>query len=196
MNLKKIFHILRPPRTWILVVTLSVGIFVGLLAYVFYISKAWSYLSDEPETCVNCHIMSPQYATWNHSAHRSYTNCNSCHVPQDNIFRKYYFKAKDGLRHATIFTLRNEPQVIFIKEEGREAVQENCIRCHENVITDYKLKAYSDTYDHYRSDRKCWDCHRQTPHGRVNSLSSAPNAQVPVPPSPVPSWLKNLNENK
>ncbi|MNY80431.1 hypothetical protein D3C86_2214630 [compost metagenome] len=40
----------------------------------------------------------------------------------------------------------------------------------------------------------CWDCHREVPHGRVNSLSAAPNARVPVPESPIPDWLKKQTE--
>jgi len=168
------------------------GIIFGLISYNFYISRAYSYLSDEPKTCVNCHIMSPQYATWNHSSHRERANCNDCHVPHDNVLNKYYFKAKDGLRHATVFTMRGEPQVIFIKPEGQGVVQENCIRCHSNVIKDHKMMAKDNNVNENRLDRKCWECHREVPHGRVNSLSSVPYARVPLPESPVPVWLKNL----
>ncbi len=96
-----------------------------------------------------------------------------------------------------MFTLRKEPQVIFIKEEGREVVQENCIRCHIDVITDYKLKRKTNSYHNYREGRKCWECHRHTPHGRVNSLSSVPHARAPLPESPVPEWIKKLlDKNK
>ena len=41
----------------------------GLGAYTAFASRAWSYLSDDPSGCVNCHIMAPYYATWNHSSH-------------------------------------------------------------------------------------------------------------------------------
>ncbi len=155
-----------------------------------YISNAVSYLSDDPETCMNCHIMAPQYATWNHSSHREYANCNDCHVPQDNFFNKYYFKGKDGARHATAFTLRNEPQVIFIRDEGKEVVYGNCVRCHAEEIVDPRVEGLVDNYMHILNDRYCWDCHREVPHGRVNSLSSVPNARVPKPDSNTPDWLK------
>jgi cytochrome c nitrite reductase small subunit len=115
-------------------------------------------------------------------------------VPHNNVVNKYYFKAKDGLRHATIFTLRREPQVIFIKEEGQEAVQQNCVRCHSQLITDSKLLMKTSGFQHYRTDRKCTECHREVPHGRVNSLSSTPNARVPLPASPVPQWLNELTK--
>ena len=193
MNL---LQLLKPQGNWRFTASISSGIFIGLVFFILYISNATSYLSDDPKTCINCHVMTPQYATWSHSAHRENANCNDCHVPHNNVFNKYFFKAKDGLRHATIFTLRGEPQVIHIKEEGRQVVYNNCIRCHGNLITDSKLLSKTDSYHHERTTRLCWECHRETPHGRVNSLSSAPNAQIPVLESPVPKWLHNLTSDK
>lgn len=192
MNIVKF---LIPPDKWKLPVIVLLGILTGLGAYTFKLSKAHSYLGDKPETCVNCHIMAPQYATWSHSSHREWANCNDCHVPHNNIFNYYFFKAKDGLRHSTMFTLRLEPQVITIKEEGKKAVHNNCIRCHEYLLTENKMNQQSETFQQMRNkDRECWECHREVPHGRVRSLSSAPNARVPVPPSPVPDWLKKALE--
>ena len=187
---------LIPPGRWRLPVLLIVAVFTGLFLYSFYISNAPSYLGDKPETCVNCHIMAPQYATWYHSSHREKINCNDCHVPHNNVINKYYFKAKDGLRHATIFTLRKEPQVIFIKEAGRQVVHKNCIRCHTPLLTDSKLLVFNNVTHRFRMDRKCWDCHRETPHGRVNSLSSVPYARVPLPGSLTPGWLKEIMKLK
>jgi cytochrome c nitrite reductase small subunit len=193
--MRKFIKKIIPPPQWKIPVIILLGIFVGLGIYAFYISKAHSYISDKPETCVNCHIMAPQYATWFHSAHREVTHCNDCHVPHDNFFNHYYFKAKDGLRHATIFTLRNEPQVIEILEPGQKVVQQNCIRCHEQLIKDPRMMTQRTINSiHQRTERKCWDCHRNVPHGRENSLSLVPNARVPVPESPVPDWLKELME--
>lgn len=195
MSLNKFIQVVLPPDKWKTTVIILLGVIIGLAFFLFKVSKATSYLSDDPTTCVNCHIMAPQYATWNHSSHREWTNCNDCHVPHNNIFNKYYFKAKDGLRHATMFTLRKEPQVIFIKEEGKEVVHNNCVRCHSNLLElDQKLTVKN--FSHNRTDRKCWECHREVPHGRVNSLSSTPNARVPVPESPVPGWLKNILSDK
>ncbi len=188
--MSRLFKKLPPPDNWKLPVILISGILTGLLFYVIHISRMGSYLSDDSSTCMNCHIMAPQYATWNHSSHREKTNCNDCHVPHNNVLNKYYFKAKDGLRHATIFTLRREPQVIFIKEAGKEVVQDNCIRCHSDLLTNEKVMNYTTTFHHERTERQCWECHRETPHGRVNSLSSVPYARVPVPDSPVPSWFR------
>jgi cytochrome c nitrite reductase small subunit len=188
--MRTILRKITPPPRWRIPVALTLGIGIGLFAFTFYVSKAYSYLSDKPETCMNCHIMAPQYATWEHSSHKSVTNCNDCHVPHNNVINKYFFKAKDGLRHATIFTLRNEPQVIQILEAGQKVVHNNCIRCHENLLNDPRMQTMDPHFNSSREERLCWDCHRETPHGRVNSLSSVPYARVPVPDSPVPDWLQ------
>lgn len=190
--MKRFFLKIIPPERWQVPVIVLTGIIVGLGFYILRISNAVSYLSDKPETCINCHVMNPQYATWNHSSHREVAHCNDCHVPHDNVFNKYYFKAMDGMRHATIFTARAEPQVIYIKEAGKKVVQQNCIRCHEKLITDNAGIARFDGSKHFRMERSCVECHRETPHGRVNSLAAVPNAQIPELKGTVPGWLTTL----
>ena len=192
----RIIKIFIPPDKWKLPVIVVTAIFAGLFVYSFYISKAHSYLSDNPQTCINCHIMVPQYATWNHSSHREVATCNDCHVPHDNFVSHYYFKAKDGLRHASIFTIRGEPQVIQIKHAGIEVVQQNCIRCHEQLILSAQQQVNHTDFYTEREVRLCWECHKEVPHGTVNSLSVVPDARAPLPESPVPDWIKKWTNKK
>ncbi len=176
---------LRPPARWRLPVLLVCGVLVGLLALTLHISRATSYLTDDPAACVNCHIMAPQYASWEKGSHGRVTNCNDCHVPQD-LLRKYAFKAYDGTRHAFMFTFKMEPQVIRMHSPGVRVVQENCLRCH----SDYLEATLAMAGTAHGGERQCWDCHREVPHGRVNSLASAPHARVPQPsPLRMPDWL-------
>lgn len=188
----KLIDRLEPPRVWRWPVIVVLGIVTGLALYTLHISRAPSYLSDRPETCTNCHIMAPQYATWSHSSHREWAHCNDCHVPHNNVISKYYFKAADGLRHATIFTLRREPQVIQIRHAGVGVVQQNCIRCHDQLLHGFKYFAGESRQYHESTKRLCRDCHREVPHGRVNSLTSTPWARVPLPGSPVPDWFRSM----
>lgn len=190
--MKRLFHLpvvflrlLRPPRRWNLLVLLGTGTLAGLLAMTLHISRATSYLTDDPAACVNCHIMAPQYTSWQHSSHGRFTTCNDCHVPQDPI-RKYAFKAYDGTRHAFMFTFKMEPQVIRMHPPGQWVVQNNCVRCHSDYLETTIAHAGVD----HGEGRRCWDCHREVPHGRVNSLASAPHARVPTPePIRMPAWL-------
>jgi cytochrome c nitrite reductase small subunit len=197
-SLFKYFRYLYPPPNWRVPVIILLGIITGLGFHVFYISNAVSYLSDEPETCINCHVMNPQYVSWEKGSHGRVTVCNDCHVTHNNIFNKYFFKAKDGMRHATIFTLRTEPQVIQIKDAGKDAVQNNCIRCHYNLLYPISTRAINNQSIMASHNGYCWDCHRETPHGRVTSLASAPFARVPYLNPIMPDWLRAVirTENK
>lgn len=187
-----LFTRLIPPPEWRLPVYFLVAIFIGLVAFIAHVSRATSYLSDNPETCVNCHVMAPQYATWFHSSHRPVATCNDCHVPHDTVFRHYLFKAMDGARHATIFTLRGEPQVIRIKPMGQRAVQENCVRCHGDFVHQVSAVQVRGDDDQHVDGMRCWDCHREVPHGRVRSLAAAPYENVPLPTPITPGWLRRL----
>ena len=194
--MKKLFNIRRPPTTWLFYVNILIVFFIGNFVHSFYVSNAISYLSDDPETCVNCHVMRSEFATWQHSSHREVAVCNDCHVPQNNVFNKYLFKAKDGFRHATMFTFRMEPQVIRMHEAGQAVVQENCKGCHQNVNQNVSTRNVSLEDKMHDNGKLCWDCHREVPHGRVRGLSSTPNARVPLPGSSIPEFIRNLNKNK
>ena len=188
--IRNVIGFLLPPPQWRVPVIVLLGAFCGIVIYAAIVSNAVSYLSDSPATCVNCHIMAPHYATWQHSSHREHATCGDCHVPQDNIFRHYYYKAKDGSRHAAIFTMRAEPDVIMMHEAGKMVVQENCIRCHD--FTNERVSAYHVTAQSARrgEGKLCFDCHRDVPHGTVRSAAAAPHARVPLPTSPMPEWLQ------
>jgi cytochrome c nitrite reductase small subunit len=127
--------------------------------------------------------------------------CNDCHVPHNNVFNKYYFKAKDGLYHASIYTLRLEPQAITMREPSKKVVQDNCIRCHEEQVTDAKMVSWVASHKDSRLDRTCWECHRETPHGSVRSLSAVGIQIAPLPINQqqkefIPEWIKNQLQNK
>ncbi len=153
------------------------GLLAGLGLTVARISRAASYLSDDPETCMNCHVMAPQYATWQHGSHANVATCNDCHVPHTSFASHYAFKARDGLRHSAIFTFRLEPQVIQLSAAAVPVVESNCRRCHARVIADVHV-AEPDS-----AGPRCWDCHRDTPHGRGRSLSATPSVMRPQLPA-------------
>ena len=74
------------------------GVVCGLGGLFMYLLRAHTYfIGDDPAACVNCHIMTPYYATWSHSSHGRDATCNDCHVPHQNIALKYGFKATDEI---------------------------------------------------------------------------------------------------
>jgi cytochrome c nitrite reductase small subunit len=189
LQIKNIIKAFLPPSKWKVPVIIILGTLCGVGLYSFYVSRAWSYMSDDPATCINCHVMTTQYVTWRHSSHAERATCNDCHVPHDNILRTYYFKAMDGMRHSAIFTARTYEQSIKMLDPGNKVVQENCIRCHGHLTEMVNANvSFEETLE--GNGKRCWDCHREVPHGSVRSLSATPWAEVPSPKSPVPDWLK------
>lgn len=185
---------------WRSVAVLSMGVIVGMGFFLAKEASLVSYMSDNPKACVNCHVMTPVYNSWMHSSHRERASCNDCHVPQDNLINKYFFKAKDGLFHATIFTARMEPEVMFIREESKKVVQNNCIRCHVQQVTQVKYNGWLDDHKENRTTRNCWSCHQELPHGTVHGISTIKNNIAPIPTDDVetviPQWLKEQLNNQ
>ena len=167
------------------------GVIVGLGLLSLYLLRAHTYLGDEPSACMNCHIMSPYYATWMHGSHARNTTCNDCHVPQDNFIKKWWFKGKDGIGHVMAFITRGERQAIQAHAASSQVIMNNCIRCHKQLNREFVKTGRIDYMAARVGEGKaCWDCHRDVPHSGKNSLSSTPASIVPYPASPVPDWLK------
>ena len=194
MNIQEILASIFPSHKQKIFAIIFAGIFCGLGGYTMYAARFASYLSDEPSTCMNCHIMAPYYATWNHSSHSRNTTCNDCHVPHENAVRKWFFKGMDGTRHASVFMMKKEPQVSQAIDNSSTVIMNNCIRCHEQLNTEFvKTGRINFKMAKAGEGKACWDCHRETPHGK-NSLSSTPNSLVPYPKTIVPEWLKKLTD--
>ncbi len=172
------------------------GVVCGLGGLFMYLLRAHTYfIGDDPAACVNCHIMTPYYATWSHSSHGRDATCNDCHVPHQNFALKYGFKAMDGLKHTAYFVTHAERQAPMAEELTGQVVMDNCIRCHTQLNQEFvKTGRMGYMQQQAQGGKVCWDCHRNVPHSGMNSLMATPNAEfvTPLPPSPVPEWLQGM----
>jgi cytochrome c nitrite reductase small subunit len=143
----------------LIIVGVAVGFAVGVGFYTFIYAKGYSYLSNNPGTCANCHIMNEQYNGWLKSSHHTAATCNDCHTPHDFI-GKYYTKASNGFWHSYYFTLGGFHEPIEIKGHNRRVTEESCRYCHasitENITVSHK-KGESD-------EVSCIRCHRNVGH--------------------------------
>jgi len=191
--MKKILSFI--PNKLILPLFIAGGLLAGVGAYSAYAFRVHSYLLDDPAACVNCHIMAPYYQSWSRSSHSTWATCNDCHVPQNNIFNSYLFKAEDGLYHLGVYIMHGEPQVIRTREASNVVIMQNCIRCHTQLNQEFVKTGHATWADVQAGQAKaCWDCHVEMPHTRISNLASsaAPGATAPLPASPVPAWLKDM----
>lgn len=157
-----------------------VGVAVGLAIVIAQISNAASYASDSPAACINCHVMTDAYVSWQRGSHGHVAVCTDCHVPHANPVAKLGFKGADGLKHSAVFTMRTEPQVLRLSETARPVVQANCLRCHASQMGMVRLAG--------PEERTCWDCHHNI-HGSARSVSASPAQLRPALPK---AGLKSL----
>jgi cytochrome c nitrite reductase small subunit len=173
-------------------VAIALGVFCGIGVLVLDASRAFSYLSDRPEVCVNCHIMVPEYTAWHHGSHTEAATCADCHLPHESVARKYAGKAVLGARHAWVFTWRAEPQAIRAHALSVNFIQDNCIRCHAELNDSSFVIEHPKGMSWHEAGTVCWRCHRDVGHGRVSSLAATANALAPRRARRVPEWLAAL----
>ncbi len=146
------------------VLVVLVGVFVGVGGFTFLYAEGFSYLSDDPEVCVNCHIMQPQYDSWQKASHHTAANCVDCHLPHD-FFRKYLAKAENGWHHSKGFTLQDFHEPIMIKGPNAKILQENCLACHADLAHDLVVGVNG-----FEDEVRCVHCHSDVGHGETTGL--------------------------
>lgn len=111
----------------------AIGLAIGMGLYTFVYAKGWSYLTNDPQACANCHVMKEQFDGWAKSTHHKAAVCNDCHMPHA-LIPKYMAKAKNGFFHSLAFTTGDYPDVIQIKQHNRELAEHACLSCHQDIV--------------------------------------------------------------
>lgn len=137
-------------------IVVLVGLTVGVGCFTFIYAKGYSYLSNDPQACANCHVMNEQLSGWMKGSHRSVAVCNDCHTPHD-FFGKYSTKAENGLMHSFAFTSGWFPDSIEIKQHSRNITEANCRRCHEETVM-------AMDGPHQTQKASCLRCHASVGH--------------------------------
>jgi len=108
------------------------GIPLGIGIYTFVYAKGYSYLTNEPASCANCHIMNEQYEGWQKSSHHAVATCNDCHTPA-GLVGKYATKASNGFWHSFYFTTGSFDEPIRIRRRNLAVTESACLKCHADL---------------------------------------------------------------
>lgn len=171
-----------------LLLSVALGALAGIGGYTYRYAEGLSYFSTDPRACVNCHIMQPQYDAWQKASHHTAAVCVDCHLPESFV-PKYLAKAENGWRHGKLFTTQNFREPIEIQAAGSRILQENCVRCHGDLV--HPMLALSTSADRRDEGQgmQCVHCHWTVGHGEKAGLGpplrpherDAPAA--PLPPA-------------
>ncbi len=146
---------------FLIALAILIGIGAGIGIFTFQYAEGFSYLSNEPEICANCHIMNDQYDSWRKGPHHSAAVCNDCHVPP-HFPQKYIAKGMNGYYHSKGFTLQDFHEPIMIKEKNSRILQDNCLRCHGDFVHEI---VQGSTWA--ENAVRCVHCHRGSGHGAM-----------------------------
>lgn len=149
---------------WGTVTAVAIGMLFGLSGYTFLYGEGFSYFSKDPAACVNCHIMQPQYDSWQKASHHISATCVDCHLPHDFV-GKWMAKAENGYWHSKGFTFQDFPEPIFIREKNLKILHNNCLHCHEDFVHDIVPGSTTDA-----DAVNCVHCHRSVGHGETVGL--------------------------
>lgn len=133
------------------------GLVIGMGSFTFIYGRGYSYLSDDPKACVNCHIMRDQYDSWSKSSHHHVASCNSCHTPE-NIYLSYFVKAENGFMHSLKFTTGQFDDPIRIRKHNFNIAMRSCMKCHSGIMNS-SLHAEAIS-----GGNTCVHCHRDVGH--------------------------------
>lgn len=140
------------------------AVLLGISAFTFQYAEGFSYFSTDPRACANCHIMQPQYDSWQKSSHHGVATCVDCHLPHDFI-GKYIAKAENGYHHSKGFTMQDFHEPILIKEKNSRILQESCLHCHDDFVHDQILETQIQ-----QGAISCVHCHASVGHGARTGL--------------------------
>jgi cytochrome c nitrite reductase small subunit len=136
----------------------------GFGAQSFRYAEGGSYVSEDPRTCVNCHIMQRQFDSWQKASHHAVATCNDCHLPHAGL-AKWIAKVRNGWNHSKAFTLQDFPEPIRLTEGNAAILQANCVRCHGDFVHEVLTEPGP------RSESlRCIHCHRSAGHGESVGL--------------------------
>ncbi|HEX6974668.1 MAG TPA: cytochrome c nitrite reductase small subunit [Vicinamibacterales bacterium] len=111
----------------------AIGVMAALGGYTFLYARGYSYLTNDPKACANCHIMENHYSSWLKSSHRSVAVCNDCHTPP-GLIPKYMTKGENGFRHSFAFTTGWFPEPLRITDRDRAVTEKACRKCHAEIV--------------------------------------------------------------
>jgi cytochrome c nitrite reductase small subunit len=112
---------------------IAIGLAVGVGGYTFFYAKGASYMTNNPGSCANCHVMQEHYNAWAKSSHHAVATCNDCHTPA-GLVAKYATKASNGFWHSFAFTSGRFPDPLQIKPHNREITEKACRKCHSDIV--------------------------------------------------------------
>ena len=142
----------------ILAASVLVGLLAGIGSYTFLYARGYSYLTNDPRACANCHIMQDHFDAWTRASHRTVAVCNDCHTPP-GLIPKYMTKARNGFWHSFYFTTGRYPDPLRITPRNHDVTEQACRKCHSELTL-----SIDPSHAGGKRGLECSSCHNEVGH--------------------------------
>ena len=146
----------------------------GLGAFTFGYGDGAAYLTNNPASCANCHVMQGHYDAWVKSSHHGVATCNDCHLPHDNSLHYFFVKAKHGVMDPMMEIIKDPEDIDWHgNRQNRErfVYDSGCLSCHKYLQeqTQQNPKAFRPHRDYFAApaELSCVGCHEHVGHHRL-----------------------------
>ncbi|MEE9258932.1 MAG: cytochrome c3 family protein [Nitrospinaceae bacterium] len=129
-----------------------IGLLAGLLVVVMGTGSLhlYDYTENDPEFCLNCHLMREAHHSWETSVHKS-VNCHTCHYA--TLYEKNMMFVKTIFERPTEISERPHDQIIVPSTM--------CVTCHlagdDKIIKVSRSKGHSLHW--FKENIECTSCH-------------------------------------
>lgn len=132
------------------------SLLIGICVYAFVFAEGHTYFSNDPKSCVNCHVMRNHFEAWQKSSHHAVAVCNDCHTPSGFV-PKYFTKALNGWNHSVAFTSGMFKDPIQITSRNKRIADQSCRKCHQQVVHQIDTRFHGE-------ELSCIRCHDTVGH--------------------------------
>lgn len=140
------------------------GILTAVGGYTFIYARGYSYLTNDPQACANCHVMENHFRAWTKSSHRAVATCNDCHTPPE-LIPKYVTKAINGWNHSVAFTTGWFHEPLRITARNIDVTERACRKCHQAIVDAMEGPALHGSRRPAAAQRlSCIRCHSTVGH--------------------------------
>ncbi len=151
-------------RSIAIAAAVCLGLLLGIGGYTFVYARGYSYLTNDPAACANCHVMRDHFNAWTRSSHAAVAVCNDCHTPPGTI-PKYLTKARNGFWHSFYFTTGTYPDPLRITPRNKDVTELACRKCHLELTESIEpIQTGRSLTSAHGGQTSCIHCHDRVGH--------------------------------
>lgn len=168
-------------------------LFAGLLTLLVVGGFGAFSSTSDPKYCAVCHVMAPEYATWQASSHAQ-IKCIQCHS-KPGLANRVLYKG-ETLKEIALYTTNTYKLPIKMNEQIEDQV---CVSCHSQNRSITPSGDLIVPHDKHAAKKvACVVCHKGIAHGNIvaRNMTAKSDSQVWTPAYAEKQMAKEFTQTK